>query len=72
MIKDIRFVAMDLDGTLTNSEKQITQRTRNAIDSLRERYVKIVLASGRPHIGIKTVSDALEMAMTLLRYSAGL
>lgn len=61
MIKNIRFVAMDLDGTLTNSNKDVTQRTRKAIDELRKKGVRIVLASGRPHIGIKKVAEQLDL-----------
>ena len=30
---DIRVLALDLDGTLTNDDKQITPRTRAALDA---------------------------------------
>ena len=61
MKKDIKVVALDLDGTLTNSQKEITPATRAAIDQAREQDIKIVLASGRPHIGIHTVAEALDV-----------
>ncbi len=62
MMKDIKFVAMDLDGTLTNSNKDVTPRTRKALDELRAKGTKIVLASGRPHIGINKVAKQLEIS----------
>ncbi len=61
MSSDIKVVALDLDGTLTNSEKKVTPATRAIIDKAREQGVKIVLASGRPHIGIKGVADELDI-----------
>jgi len=61
MNKGIKIVALDLDGTLTNSEKKVTPLTKEAVDKAREQGIKIVLASGRPHIGIKYVADTLEV-----------
>ena len=31
--KNIRVLALDLDGTLTNDEKKVTPRTRAALDA---------------------------------------
>lgn len=44
-----KVLALDLDGTLTNSEKIITPRTKAALMEAAARGVCIVLASGRPH-----------------------
>lgn len=56
-----RVLAFDLDGTLTNSQKQVTERTRAAVWRARELGCKIVLASGRPIDGIRPVAKTLEM-----------
>ncbi len=45
---NIRVLALDLDGTLTNDEKIVTPRTRAALDAAAAQGVTIVLASGRP------------------------
>ena len=45
---DIKVLALDLDGTLTNDQKLVTPRTRTALDAAIEKGVTIVLASGRP------------------------
>ena len=48
-----KVLALDLDGTLTNSEKIITPRTKAALMEAAARGVCIVLASGRPTVGIE-------------------
>ena len=45
---EIKVLALDLDGTLTNSQKEVTPRTRAALDAAIAKGVTIVLASGRP------------------------
>ena len=49
---EIKVLALDLDGTLTNDQKEVTPRTRAALDAAIERGVTVVLASGRPTAGI--------------------
>lgn len=52
MKKQIRLVALDLDGTLLNTEKKITPRTRAALDQIRARGVMMVPVTGRPGKGL--------------------
>lgn len=52
-------LAFDLDGTLTNSRKEVTPRTRSAILQAISAGATIVLASGRPTFGIRPVADCL-------------
>ncbi|MFI3170319.1 MAG: Cof-type HAD-IIB family hydrolase [Faecalibacterium sp.] len=58
---DIRVLALDLDGTLTNSEKKITPRTMAALKAAMAQGVAIVLASGRPTVGIEPVAKQLDL-----------
>ena len=46
-MSDIKVLALDLDGTLTNDQKLVTPRTRTALDAAIEKGVTIVLASGQ-------------------------
>lgn len=48
-----KLIALDMDGTLLTSDKSISTRTKQAIQKARELGVKVVLASGRPHDGMK-------------------
>lgn len=56
-----KVLALDLDGTLTNSQKQITPHTRNTLIKAQQQGVQVVLASGRPPYGIKPIADQLEL-----------
>lgn len=59
-----RVLALDLDGTLTNAKKEVTPRTKEAIHRAIREGVAIVLASGRPLIGVVPV--ARELALDIL------
>ena len=43
---DYQILVLDLDGTLTNSKKEITQPTLEALIEIQEAGKKVVLASG--------------------------
>ncbi len=47
-----KLVALDMDGTLLDSQKELTSRVRSAIASAKEQGIKVVLASGRPFEGM--------------------
>ena len=55
-----RVLALDIDGTLTNSKKQITEKTKKAVSAAAAKGVKIVIASGRPVQGIRAFAQELE------------
>lgn len=59
-----KLLVLDIDGTLTNSKKEITPKTMDALNELRDAGHMIVLASGRPTAGIKQVADALALEKT--------
>lgn len=44
----IKLVAIDLDGTLLNEEKKISEENKQALAKAKEQGVKIVLCTGRP------------------------
>ena len=56
-----RLLVLDLDGTLTNSQKVITPKTLKALFKAQEAGVKIVLASGRPTFGIEPIAKQLQL-----------
>lgn len=58
---DIRVILLDIDGTLTNSKKQITPRTKEALLKAQEHGVTLVLSSGRPDQGLYRWAEELEM-----------
>ena len=54
-----KVLALDLDGTLTNSDKIVTPRTKAALHQAAEQGARIVLASGRPTAGIRPLAREL-------------
>lgn len=59
---EYKLLALDLDGTLTNSKKQITPYTlETLIRAQQEKGLKIILASGRPTYGVAPLANALQL-----------
>lgn len=56
-----RLIAMDLDGTLNNDEKKITEKTRMALMQAQQQGIRLVLASARPSPGLYRERDALRL-----------
>lgn len=55
-----KLLVLDIDGTLTNSKKEISYATKSAIIDLMNRGHKCMLASGRPTPGMHKVANELE------------
>lgn len=57
----IKLVAIDIDGTLLNSKKEITPEVFSAIQDAKAAGVKIVIATGRPIAGVQRLLEELEL-----------
>lgn len=57
-----KVLVLDIDGTLTNSRKEITPATRRAIEEIQRRGHVVVLATGRPTGGVRMAAGELELA----------
>lgn len=57
----IRVIAMDMDGTLLNSKKRISPRTKEALLKAQEAGMRLILASGRPTSGLMEFARELQM-----------
>lgn len=57
----IKLLALDLDGTLFNSQKEISPDNRRAIAKARERGIKVVITTGRPLKAIGSLLDDLDL-----------
>lgn len=65
----IRLIALDLDGTLLDDNKQISAATRDALHAAAARGVQIVLASGRMSPAITPVADDLAVDGPIISYN---
>ena len=61
MEQEKKVLVLDIDGTLTNSKKEITSATREAIQDIMIRGHKVILASGRPTPGMRRYEQELEL-----------
>lgn len=56
-----KVLVLDIDGTLTNSDKEITPVTKRAVQEVLQRGHKVILASGRPTPGMRRYEQELEL-----------
>ena len=71
---DYKILVLDLDGTLTNTRKEITPRNREALIQTQQQGTRLVLASGRPTYGVAPLADELQMNQFdgyILSYNGG-
>lgn len=54
-------MVLDVDGTLTGSNRRISERTRDAIIQIQERGKTIAIASGRSIAGIRSVAAEISL-----------
>ena len=70
---DVRLVAIDLDGTLLNSEKQVTEASAAVLRAAwEERRVWIVLASARPPRSVLPFYEVLDLQAPMINYNGAL
>ena len=54
-------IVMDVDGTLISSGRDILPETKEALLKVQESGVKLILASGRPVMGLMKLAKDLDM-----------
>ena len=69
----IRLVALDLDGTLLRSDKTISQRTLQTIQTARDQGVVVAIATGRMYSTARAYGRILGLGdMPMVLYAGGL
>ena len=56
----IKAIVLDIDGTLLNTGKTISEKTKQALIAAQEKGIKVILASGRPTTGMLELAEQLE------------
>ncbi len=59
MNKEIKLVAIDLDGTLLNSRHELSDRNRSALESAQQRGIAVVFATGKTRHAAASLIKAL-------------
>lgn len=60
-MRDIKLIAIDIDGTLVNSKKEITPLVKETILKAKKLGKQIVICTGRPLSGAQQYLDELEL-----------
>lgn len=77
-----KILVLDIDGTLTNSKKEITQPTKDALYAMQEAGYAVAIASGRPTAGVRPIAKECKLDVyggyilsyngaRIVRYSTG-
>ena len=72
---EIKLIAIDLDGTLLDSNRLLSEENKQAIQEAKDQGVKVVLCTGRP---LRSMTHLLEEANLLeeddlvITYNGGL
>ncbi len=70
-----KLVVLDIDGTLVNSDKKITEKTKEYIKKATAKGVKFIIASGRTPYGILPIAKEIELEKIggyILAYNGGM
>ena len=67
----ISLVLADVDGTLVNHDKVLTEGTQDAVRRLRASGIRFAVTSGRPPRGMKMVNDALHLDTPIAGFNGG-
>ena len=68
----IKLLAIDLDGTLLNDSKQVSEQTARALRCLPDRGVKVVIASARPPRSVRHIYQLLQLDTLQINYNGAL
>ena len=58
-----KLIILDVDGTLLNSNRELTKRTVATLRKVQQMGIKIALASGRPTYGILPLAKAIDLGV---------
>ncbi|MBD2531767.1 HAD family phosphatase [Nostoc flagelliforme FACHB-838] len=65
----ISLLVADIDGTLVNREKILTNRTYTAVQNLKQAGIIFTITSGRPPLGMKMIVDALNLTAPMAGFN---
>lgn len=70
--KKISILLADVDGTLVDSKKRITERAKAAIQKLNQAGLKFAVTSGRPPRGMKMIAEQVKLSAPIAAFNGGM
>lgn len=68
----ISLVISDVDGTLINTDKVLTDRTKAAVKQLRQANILFTITSARPPFGLRFIVDTLNLQYPVGAFNGGI
>ena len=65
----IRLIAVDVDGTLLNSRKELTRPVADAIRAVKEHGILFTIATGRDVLGLRRFAHLLSVEVPVITYN---
>ena len=62
-------IVLDLDGTLLTSDEKILKRTKDTLYKLKDKGIKIIIATGRTYTSLKPYRDMLGLETPIVCYN---
>jgi Cof subfamily protein (haloacid dehalogenase superfamily) len=70
--RKISLVLADVDGTLVDEKKVLTERAKAAVEKLRHAGIRFAITSGRPPLGMAMLFDPLALDTPIAGFNGGL
>jgi len=67
-----KLLAVDVDGTLLNTRREITMHTKQRIQKAIGEGIVFTICSGRPVQGVKIITDMLEVDIPVITYNGAM
>ena len=58
---DIKLLVLDVDGTLLNSNREMSERTVKTLKKVQQNGIRVALATGRPTYGVLPFAKAIDL-----------
>lgn len=58
-----KLIVLDVDGTMLNSNRELTKRTVQTLRKVQQMGIRVALASGRPTYGILPLAQAIDLGV---------
>lgn len=68
----VKLICLDIDGTLLNTSREVTERTVRAIEAARKKGITVTIASGRIHQSVLTIADAAGISAPIISMNGSL
>ena len=58
-----KLIVLDVDGTMLNSNRELTKRTAQTLRKVQQMGIRVALASGRPTYGVLPLAQAIDLGV---------